>query len=120
MKRVVDLECLVADPVLPQRRHRESGGPEDGEPEYLGPQKDNSDGTDVVGDVVEDQFIDEVVAVGVAHGEREAQHPVQLALHGLADAGDPRGVGVEPDQVVDQFAGIGQAAAVVLLGHGTE
>ncbi|MFJ5035515.1 hypothetical protein ACIQB5_47655 [Streptomyces sp. NPDC088560] len=36
-------------------------------------------------DVVEDQFIDEVV--GVAHGEREAQHLVQLALHGLADAG---------------------------------
>nr|WTB28664.1 hypothetical protein OG781_03030 [Streptomyces sp. NBC_00830] len=26
---VVDLECLVADPVLTQRRHRECGGPED-------------------------------------------------------------------------------------------
>ncbi|MFE3476300.1 MULTISPECIES: hypothetical protein [unclassified Streptomyces] len=27
---IVDLERLVANPVLPQRRHREPGGPEDG------------------------------------------------------------------------------------------
>nr|WP_168723455.1 hypothetical protein [Streptomyces sp. SAT1]ANO42051.1 hypothetical protein A8713_032845 [Streptomyces sp. SAT1] len=56
-------------------------------PEHLRPQQDRPDGPAVVGDVVKHQLIDEVVAVRVAHGEREAQHLVQLALHGFADAG---------------------------------
>ncbi|MFI1719280.1 hypothetical protein [Streptomyces litmocidini] len=40
-----------------------------------------------MGDVVKHRLVDDVVAVRVAHGEREVQRLVQLALHGFADAG---------------------------------
>ncbi|WP_307061179.1 hypothetical protein [Streptomyces sp. B3I8] len=74
------------------------------EPEQFRPQKDRPDGPAVVGDVVEDQLVDEVVAVGVAHGEREAQHLVQLALHGFADPGVRR----ERRGVLDDVVVVGE------------
>ncbi|MFD3737813.1 hypothetical protein [Streptomyces sp. NPDC058629] len=73
-------------------------------PEHPRPQKDRPDGPAVVGDVVEEQFVDEVVAVCVAYGEREVQHLVQLALHGFADAGLRR----ERSRVLDDVAIAGE------------